>query len=66
MSIQGGGCGRETCCVSTDICENPTFGQGELDDFGFWEFPCEQCARAWEVLHPEDAPCWPFAEDKSG
>lgn len=56
-------CGNRNCCASSGIHEGPTFGSGELDDYGYWEFPCYPCARAWEILYPEDAPAWPFPED---
>lgn len=36
-------CGNEGCSVSTGICGSLTFGWGNLDDNGFWEFPCEKC-----------------------
>lgn len=52
------------CCASTGICEHTTFGCGELDRFGYWEFPCFRCARKWERLHPEEGPCWPFTEQQ--
>lgn len=54
-------CGNPKCGVSTGIHEGLTFGSGELD-MGYWEHPCFICARAWEKAHPEDAPCWPYAE----
>lgn len=34
------------CGISTGIDGRMTAGWGELDDYGFWEFPCERCA-AW-------------------
>lgn len=56
------------CRVSTGICERITFGGGELDDYGYWEFPCDECARRWEKEHPEYGEAWPprkkDAEDK--
>lgn len=58
-------CGNPDCSASTGVAgEEPTFGRGRLDCNGYWEIPCAQCARAWEKLHPEDAPCWPFATDR--
>jgi hypothetical protein len=53
---------HKKCGVSTGIHDGLTFGHGELDDNGYWEFPCYECAREWERLHPEDFPCWPFDE----
>ena len=66
MAIKGG-CGRPECCASTGIHDPETsklsgltFGAGRIDQFGYWEFPCKSCARAFEELHPEATPCWPF------
>jgi hypothetical protein len=53
------GCCRSECKASTNINEDPSFGTGELDDYGFWEYPCYECARAFEKLHPEYK-CWPY------
>jgi hypothetical protein len=61
MAIDGG-CGNPDCGASSTILETPSFGRGELDPNGFWEFPCAACARAWEKLYPEDE-AWPFRED---
>lgn len=52
-------CGHHDCGVSTSIMEELTFGRGDIDFNGFWQFPCWPCARSWEKRHPEDAPCWP-------
>lgn len=52
-------CGNDDCAVSTGICERLTFGHGDLDDLGYWEIPCEVCARDHERRHPEDGACWP-------
>lgn len=54
-------CGNHNCSVSTGICESLTYGSGELDQWGYWEFPCSTCARAAEIRHPEYGSCWPFA-----
>jgi len=53
------GCGRPECGVSTNIAEQLTFGVGFEFMTGSFREPCEICARAWEKLYPEDAPCWP-------
>jgi hypothetical protein len=40
-----------------------TFGQGELDDYGYWEIPCAQCARKHEKI--DNVPVnsyWPWAK----
>lgn len=39
-------CGNPDCCCSSGIHDGITFGSGELDQFGFWEFPCRPCAVA--------------------
>lgn len=52
-------CGKSDCKVSTGICESLTFGSGRLSIHGYWEFPCEVCARAFELKYPEYYPCWP-------
>lgn len=36
-------CGREECGVSTGIHGGLTFGTGNLDANGFWEFQCVPC-----------------------
>ncbi len=54
------GCGRTECLVSTGIDGTPTFGSGELDEHGYWEHPCDKCARAWEKEKGE--PAWPPPE----
>ncbi len=47
------------CCVSTAIDEITfTFGSGGLDDYGFWEFPCIECANRHKEKFPEDS-VWP-------
>jgi len=52
-------CGNPQCCVSTGIMEEITFGSGKLSFNGYWEFPCNTCARDWEQKYPEDI-CWPY------
>lgn len=49
------------CKCSTGICGSTTLGSGRLDDFGYWEFPCPECAREMERMLPEYGQCWPFA-----
>lgn len=53
-------CGNPDCHASSfeDI---PTFGSGELDEYGFWDKPCSICARKYEKLTGEIA--WPYAKD---
>lgn len=48
------------CKISTGIHGGLTFGKGELDYVGYWQFPCNECAREHERLFPEDGKCWPF------
>jgi len=52
------GCGNPRCCASSTIAEEPSFGSGKLDDYGFWEKPCDTCAREWEKMHPGTT-AWP-------
>lgn len=66
MGIKGG-CSNAGCCASTGLhadddvsLSGMTFGSGRLDENGYWEFPCDPCARAFEVAFPEATPCWPF------
>lgn len=44
-------CGEPDCGCSTGICGNLTFGRGNLDPNGYWEFPCEKCALAFVAAH---------------
>lgn len=60
----GKACGNPKCCVSTGIHDGLTFGSGDLDPNGFWEYPCAPCARRNEELYPEDGECWPFKPPK--
>jgi len=53
---------EHSCKISTGIHNGYTFGSGKLDDYGYWKFPCYECARKWEEKYPEDKPCWPFEE----
>lgn len=53
-------CKYDNCKVSTGIHDGLTFGTGDLDVYGYWEFPCSPCARAHEKNRPEDGACWPF------
>ena len=48
MCKPGFGCERPECASSTGICGSTTFGTGELDPYGYWRFPCEECEKAWE------------------
>ena len=41
------------CGTSTGIDGSITHGQGILDENGYWEFPCYQCARESEKTSPE-------------
>lgn len=53
-----GGCNDPRCKASSGICGAITFGKGELDDYGYWDEPCDLCARAWEKLRPGEF-AWP-------
>lgn len=59
---QMGKCEDPKCSVSTGIHEGPTFGKGDLDPNGYWEEPCEVCARNHDEFFPE-ALSWPFKEE---
>lgn len=48
-----------SCSVSTGICERLTFGTGKLNDYGYWEHGCPECAHECEKQFPEWGPCWP-------
>lgn len=52
-------CGNPKCGGSTNIAEDASFGHGELDECGFWEFPCPVCARDYEREHPNEN-AWPY------
>jgi hypothetical protein len=63
------GCGEQKCSSSTGIhgdeshpLSGMTFGSGRLDQYGYWEFPCLTCARAFEKLHPDSGEAWPYAD----
>lgn len=52
-------CGTPDCGVSTAIDdETLTFGRGNLDEWGYWEFPCAACAAAYQEKDPK-RPVWP-------
>ena len=52
MARKNFGCGDPLCKSSTGICESATFGKGELDSNGYWEFPCTACEQHWMYLYP--------------
>jgi len=56
--------GHENHGMSTGIHGCLTFGWGKLDDFGYWEFPCAECAREYEKRHPKTIPCWPHTAEQ--
>lgn len=60
---QMGKCEDPECGVSTGIHEGPTFGKGDLGPNGYWEKPCEVCARNHDEFYPE-ACSWPFTEEE--
>ncbi len=47
------------CGASTGICERTTFGQGKLDNNGYWDRPCHFCARKGELRSPYYGEAWP-------
>lgn len=48
MARKDFGCGRKECYASSGICGSVTFGTGELNQYGYWEFPCKECENAWK------------------
>jgi hypothetical protein len=38
-------CGNPDCSTTTHIAGCLSFGSGELDDLGCWEFPCRICRK---------------------
>ena len=50
------------CCTSSTIHDCISFGQGELDMYGFWERPCYTCAREWEKGHSGEV-AWPHSTE---
>jgi len=53
-------CGNPKCGASTTIADQASFGFGKLDNYGYWERPCEVCAKAFKIVHP-DREVWPEA-----
>ena len=54
------------CSVSTGIHDGLTFGKGDLDPHGFWEFPCFECARIAEERDNEPTGTyWPWEKQVS-
>jgi len=49
MAKKGFGCERPECSSSTGVCGSTTFGTGNLDFYGYWEFPCKECENAWKL-----------------
>ena len=41
-------CGDPRCGTASGVAEEMTFGHGDLDDNGYWEYPCAVCAAAFE------------------
>src|SRR3954469_23857454 len=48
--LPGGGGIRDhkKCAISTGICGSITAGQGRLDENGYFEYPCFECAKRVE------------------
>ncbi len=69
---------HKQCSCSTGFHEHPladgspekpwglTYGSGELDDFGYWEHPCNICARNAEKRDnvPKNS-YWPFENNNN-
>ena len=54
-------CSHRDCGSSMAVGDIVTFGSGLLDDYGFWERPCEVAARNYEAQTGEVA--WPFKRE---
>lgn len=64
-STKTNACSHADCGVSSGICDELTFGRGELGDHGYWEIPCRVCAESFEREHPGTAKqygVWPKAD----
>lgn len=49
------------CNVSQGICESITFGSGEINEHGYFQYPCYFCARRHEEIgNLKRGTCWPF------
>ncbi len=55
-------CGNPECSTCTGIDDRLTFGSGELDDNGFWQFPCKICEDYWYEIGIWEAR-WRYALD---
>jgi len=55
--------GHEDCGIAIGISNEPTFGKGILNDYGYWQFPCEKCAREWEKQNPNSGKAWPSSNE---
>ena len=55
--------GHDKCCTSNGIQGDVTHGSGKLDNHGYWEFPCYECAREWERQFPMNGFAWPFSKE---
>ena len=49
MAKKGFGCERPECHASS-FEGMATFGTGKLDEYGFWEYPCPICKKAWDEI----------------
>lgn len=47
-------CNNPKCSTSTGIHEGLTFGWGKLDEYGYWEFPCQVCADHWNNVRQKE------------
>lgn len=57
-------CGITGCSISTGICGRLTFGSGDLDPNGYWEFACRLCAADHAKEHKEyEEEVWPTEKD---
>jgi len=40
--------------LSSGICGAITAGQGNLDEYGYWEIPCHECAEKAEYFEQDE------------
>jgi len=52
MAKKDFGCGDSECGMSSCNGDSVTFGKGQLNSNGCWEFPCAACEQHWKFLYP--------------
>lgn len=41
-------CNNPECCASSGFSGEITYGSGRLDPYGYWQFPCRECAADFD------------------